>query len=234
MKTSAAGINLVKRFEGLELASYLCPAGKWTIGFGHTSAAGEPRVVAGMRITESEADEILRRDLVSYEREVRNLVKVPLAQNQFDALVSWHFNTGALAKSTLLKRLNAKEYDRVPAELMRWTRANGRELPGLVRRRRAETAMWRGLEEAPSAPRESRLTPDAPAPSKTITQSREANAAAATGALGGVAILSEFADKAQSISEALKNPTFVILLAICAAAAAIWFWRRQRLEEEGA
>lgn len=232
MKTSPAGIDLIKRFEGCELAAYLCPAGKWTIGIGHVD--GEPKVVPGMRITMREAEDILRRDLLRYEADIAQHVKVPLSQGQFDALVSWHFNTGALARSTLLKKLNQGRFDAIPAELMRWTRANGRELPGLVRRRRAEAAMWRGLEDAPAAPKESRLKPDAPSPAKKITQSKEANAAAATGALGGVALLSEAADKAQGISEALKNPTFLILVLICAAAAAIWFWRRQRLEEEGA
>lgn len=233
MKTSAAGIELIKQFEGCELEAYLCPAGKWTIGYGHTEEAGEPKVVPGLRITKMDADAILRRDLIKYEAEVANLVKVDLTADQFSALVAFHYNTGALGKSTLLKKLNRGEFDSVPAELMRWTRADGRELPGLVRRRRAEAKLWRGLDTKPDDPTHARIKPDAPA-AKPITQSKEANAAAATGVLGGAAILSEVTTAAQGISEALKNPTFVLLLVICAAAAAIWYWRKQHHEEGNA
>jgi lysozyme len=144
---SEAGFDLIKSFEGLRLKAYYCPAGVLTIGYGHTSAAGSPRVVEGMTITAAQADEILRRDMEKYADAVRRLVKVQLNQSQFDALVSFTFNLGAdaLRKSTLLKRLNAGKYDAAPAELMKWTRAGGKELEGLVRRRRAEAAMWRSM-----------------------------------------------------------------------------------------
>jgi len=166
MKTSAKGLALIKEFEGLRLAAYLCPANVWTIGYGHTSAAGQPAVYSGMRITEAQADEILRRDLAKYEAAVLRLVKVPLNQSQFDALASFCFNVGegALGKSTLLRKLNRGEYGAVPSELMKWVRGGGRELPGLVRRRRAEAKLWRDLDARPAGPEEARVHPDQPVP----------------------------------------------------------------------
>jgi len=89
MRTSPDGIKLIKDFEGERLSAYLCPAGIWTIGYGHTDAAGPPKVVPGMVITKKEADEILRRDLLKYEAAVDKAVIVPLAPNQFDALISF-------------------------------------------------------------------------------------------------------------------------------------------------
>lgn len=238
MRTSSAGVKHIKEFEGERLTAYRCPAGVWTIGVGHTSAAGEPQVVEGMKITANESAAILYRDLASFELGVERLVVVPLKQNQFDVLVSFAFNCGlnALKKSTLLKKLNAGDYDAVPAELMKWTKAGGREKPGLVRRRRAEAKMWRGLDTSqPVDGVETRLKPDRPQPSKTIMQSKEANAAAAAGGLGTIAVASEVVDLVRRSGEAASgiSPTLLILVLIVLAAAAIWYWRKQRLEEEG-
>jgi GH24 family phage-related lysozyme (muramidase) len=147
MKTSDAGLKLIMQFEGLRLKAYRCPAGVWTIGYGHTSAAGVPDVRDGMRISAQEAEAILKKDLAGFEAAVAGLVKKELTQAQFDVLVSFAYNcgVGALKGSTLLKRVNAGAFDAVSAELMKWTKAKGKELPGLVRRRRAEAALWRGL-----------------------------------------------------------------------------------------
>ncbi len=239
MKTSDAGIKHIVAFEGQRLKAYLCPAGVWTIGVGHTSEAGPPRVHEGMTITANESSAILARDLAAFELGVERLVDVPLTQNQFDALVSFAFNCGlgALQKSTLLRKLNAGQYDAVPAELMKWTRAGGKEVAGLVRRRRAEAKMWRGLDTSqPASPNESRLTPDKPKPSKKITQSKEANAAVAAGGLGTIAAASEVIDLVKSGGEAVSsiNSTLLLCLVIVGIAAAIWYWRKQRLDEEGA
>lgn len=243
MKTSAAGINLIKEFEGVRLKAYRCPADVWTIGVGHTSAAGPPAVKPGMEITNAQAMKILAQDLVQFEDGVDSAVKVPLKQNQFDALVSFAFNVGlgALAKSTLLKKLNAGQYDAVPAELMKWTKAGGKELPGLVRRRRAEAALWRGVDDSKVIKQDARVEPDAPKPSKTMAQSKEGNAAMLT---GGAATLSAVNDAAQQVKETgdtftslldlLKSPSFLLTLLIIVAAAAIWYWRWQRLKEDGA
>lgn len=149
LTTSEAGFDLIKQFEGLRLKAYYCPAGVLTIGYGHTNLDGTPpRVVEGMTISAAMAEQILHKTVErNYAAAVRKLVKVPLSQSQFDALVSFTFNLGesALKKSTLLKRLNQGRYDAVPGELMKWTRAGGKELEGLVRRRRAEAAMWRSM-----------------------------------------------------------------------------------------
>lgn len=238
MRTSRAGKEHITLFEDERLQAYLCPAGVWTIGVGHTSAAGPPAVHAGMTITANESAAILSRDLAAFELGVERLVKVPLTQNQFDVLVSFSMNCGldALKRSTLLKKLNAGQYDAVPAELMKWTRAGGKELPGLVRRRRAEAKMWRGLDAMPVSDGEARLTPDKPKPSKKITQSKEANAAVAAGGLGTVAAASEVVDLVRNGGDALSslNPTLIVLLVIVGIAAAIWYWRKKRLDEEGA
>jgi lysozyme len=234
---------LIQQFEGRRLEAYKCPADVWTIGYGHTSAAGKPEVKPGMVITKQEANDILVRDLVRYEDAVNRLVKVPLTQNQFDALVSFTFNVGegALAKSTLLKKLNAGDYDAVPAELMKWTKGGGKELPGLVRRRRAECAMWRSVnDDADIDTNQARTAPDAPKPKKTMAKSKEGNAAILTGGAAAVSAASEVSrqvketgDSLTSVFDMLKDPTFLLLLLIVVAAAAIWYWRRQRLEESG-
>ncbi|WP_455918752.1 lysozyme [Ensifer canadensis] len=141
-RINAAGLALVKQWEGCELVSYKDVAGIWTIGYGHTSAAGIPFVKAAMRINAQEAEDILRSDLRKFEERVNRLVKVPLNDNQYAVLVSFDFNTGKLHSSTLLKKLNAGDYDAVPIELMKWVNADGKRVKGLVNRRSAEAGLW--------------------------------------------------------------------------------------------
>lgn len=141
-KVNQEGVDLIKRWEGLELKAYTDSAGVLTIGYGHTSAAGAPKVYAGMTISEPEAEAVLKSDLSKFEERVSRLVKVPLTDNQFAALVSFDFNTGALHKSTLLKKLNAGNYEAVPGELSKWVNAGGKKLKGLVNRRAAEAGLW--------------------------------------------------------------------------------------------
>ncbi len=242
MNTSEAGLKLIKQFEGLRLKAYRCPAGIWTIGYGHTSAAGAPEVRDGMRISREEAETILKRDLGQFENAVSSMVKVPMTENQFDTLVSFAFNCGiaALRRSTLLKRVNAGAIDAIPAELMKWTRAEGKELPGLVRRRRAEAALWRGLPKAVDG-QEARTAPELPQPPKPITRSKEANAAIIAGGAGAMAaageampVIREGVGIMPVVSDALGRPAFIAALIVIAASVAIWVWRRQRLQEEGA
>ena len=141
MKTSAEGIALIKKFEGLELNSYQCSANVWTLGYGHTQGVAE-----GDSCSEEEAEIILVNDLKEFETYVNALVDVELDQNQFDALVAWTFNLGPtnLRTSTLLKKLNAGEYNDVPSEIKRWNRAGGQVLDGLIRRREAEALLFAG------------------------------------------------------------------------------------------
>lgn len=139
-RINAEGLAHLKRWEGLRLSAYKDVAGIWTIGYGSTG----PHVKPGMKITEAQAEKLLRDDLDRFEKAVERLVKVPLTDNQFAALVSFAFNvgTGAFEKSTLLKRLNAGDYDAVPGQLMRWVNAGGRKVQGLVNRRAAEGGLW--------------------------------------------------------------------------------------------
>lgn len=142
MQISKAGLDLIKQFEGLYLKAYRCPAGVPTIGYGHTAG-----VAMGQTITQQQADDYLRRDVRQFERAVARLVTVPLTQGQFDALVSFAFNLGegALAQSTLLRLLNAGDHAGAADQFDRWNKAGGRVLPGLVRRRAAERALFEAL-----------------------------------------------------------------------------------------
>lgn len=137
---SPEGLTLIKQWEGCRLTAYKDVAGVWTIGYGSTGA----HVRAGMTISQAEADALLVADLARFERAVEKLVKVPLSDGQFAALVSFAFNVGegALQKSTLLKKLNAGNYDAVPGELAKWVNAGGKKVQGLVNRRAAEAGLW--------------------------------------------------------------------------------------------
>ena len=159
MKTSATGRKLIERFEGLILQAYddandhiVKPGqlvhGTLTIGYGHTSAAGPPRVYVGQVIDQPTADGILGADLASVEIEVEHLVKVLLNQNQFDALVSFQFNTGWLAhpNCSLLRHLNAGDYALAASNFMLYDMASGKIMAGLVRRRAAEKALFLSSE----------------------------------------------------------------------------------------
>ena len=139
MKTSDVGIELIKKYEGCVLKAYKCPSGVWTIGYGHTAG-----VKSGMKITKAQALNYLKQDLSVFEKAVTNYVKVPLNQNQFDALVSFSFNcgTGALKTSTLLKKLNSSDYSGAANEFLKWNKSNGKVLNGLVRRRQEEKELF--------------------------------------------------------------------------------------------
>lgn len=242
MQMSQGGLdNLLKRFEGCKLKAYRCPAGICTIGYGHTSAAGAPEVVDGMTITQTRADEILKRDLVKYESAVLGLLKVELTQNQFDVLVDFAYNAGvgSLKTSTLLKKVNAGDLDAVPAELMKWTKGGGKVLPGLVRRRNAEAAWWNAHQEHPHDHEDHRAEPDAP-PQRTMAESKQGNAALVTAGLGSLGVAKEVAAQAQDASDTANqlmglfgNPNFLIMAAIIGLGAAIWFWRKKNMDQHG-
>ena len=139
----AAGVELIKHFEGLFLTAYKCPAGVWTIGYGHTGLKHKDGTVyPGRKITVEQAEELLRHDLDTFEGRVSSLVTVPLNDNEFAALVSFDFNTGGLADSTLRRKLNAGDRSGAAAEFARWNKAAGKTLAGLTRRRTAEREMF--------------------------------------------------------------------------------------------
>ena len=262
MQMSPGGMTaLLKKFEGCKLTAYRCPAGICTIGYGHTASAGAPPVKDGMTITQQQADDILSRDLVKFETAVHNMVQQPLNQNQFDVLVDFAYNAGIgnLQSSTLLKKVNAAQFDAVPAELMKWTKGKipgkGMQvLPGLLRRRQAESAWWMAHEIAPigavslvSAPQdeptedehEQRTEPQS-VPVPSMSDSKQGNAALVTAGLGGLGVAKQVAAQAQDASDTadqfiglLSNPNFLIMSAIIALAAAIWFFRKKHMEEHG-
>ena len=135
MKTGQAGINLIKQFEGCKLTAYRCPAGVPTIGYGHTAG-----VKMGQTITQAQADEYLRQDLAKYEKNVAKYeAKYKWHQNEFDAMVSFAYNTGSIDKLTA----NGTRSKAVIAEkILLYDKAGGKVLAGLTRRRKAERDLF--------------------------------------------------------------------------------------------
>ncbi len=144
MNTNQAGVDLIKRYEGLELEAYLCPANVLTIGYGHTGDDVEP----GMTIDEHQAEDLLRKDLVRFERAVERLVSVPVNPNEFSALVSLTYNIGEgnFSSSSCLRYLNQGNRQEAANRIELWNKARvGGELTvleGLVRRRASEKALF--------------------------------------------------------------------------------------------
>ena len=138
------GIDLIKKFENFSPSRYLCPAKFWTIGWGHEILPGEK---FDEPISEEVGLDILHRDLLIAERSVCRLISVPLEDWQYDALVSWTFNLGGrrLQISTMRKRVNEQAHGQVPPEMRRWIYAGTKSLSGLIKRRRAEAALYTGV-----------------------------------------------------------------------------------------
>lgn len=145
-KIGSKGLELIKSFEGLKLKPYLCPANIPTIGFGNTYYPNGQKVkLTDPAITIEKAEELLKFLLVTYEKAVDSFCRDDISQGQFDALVSFAYNlgTGALQKSTLIKKVNANPKDvTIADEFMKWNKANGRVLVGLTRRRQAEAKLY--------------------------------------------------------------------------------------------
>jgi lysozyme len=156
MQISPHALELLEQWEGFKLQVYKDSAGLPTIGVGHLLTKSELSsgkitlngvpVKYGNGLTEQQVTALLEQDVQPAAAAVSNGVKVPLTQNQFDALVSFTFNVGvaAFTSSTLLKLLNQGQYDQVPAQLLRWTRAGGQVIQGLVNRRNNEIKLWNG------------------------------------------------------------------------------------------
>jgi len=156
MKVSDKCIEQIKKDEGVRNKPYQCPALLWTVGVGHVIDPNHAKVKLADRkalpipagwdriLTSIEIDEILRTDLNRFEQGVLRLIKVPLTQGQFDALVSFSFNVGLgnLQNSTLRMKLNRSEYDAAAEQFLVWTKAGGKVLPGLVKRRTHEKEMF--------------------------------------------------------------------------------------------
>lgn len=145
-----AGLDLVRHFESFFPAAYWDATGKcWTIGWGHTGLQHKDGTVySGRKITRAEADELLAYDMRQFEARVSTLVKVPLTDDQFSALVSFDFNTGGLHRSTLLKLLNEGDYAGAAKQFELWIRSGGKVLNGLVRRRKSERRLFESKHPA--------------------------------------------------------------------------------------
>lgn len=142
------GLDLIKHFEGLYLNAYLDPVNIWTIGYGHTGLQHQDGTVyKGRKVTEEEAEELLKHDLRNFSKRVESFTKgIPLNDDEFAALVSFDFNTGGLGKSTLLKKLKAQKYQEAADEFLKWNKAGGKVLAGLTRRRKSERNLFLGIK----------------------------------------------------------------------------------------
>lgn len=137
--------NVIKFFESCSLIAYQCPAKIWTIGWGATKYANNKKVKAGDKITQKQADKLFDDLLAEFEKGVTKLVKVKLTDNQLGALVSFGYNCGLanLESSTLLKKVNASDFDGAAQEFGKWTKAAGKVLNGLVVRRKREAELFK-------------------------------------------------------------------------------------------
>lgn len=229
MKVTADGLALIKRFEGFRAEAYRDPVGVWTIGYGHTSMAGAPDVKAGLRVTREEAGDILARDVALFADGVRRHVKVPLGDKQFSALVSFAYNVGLanFARSSVLKAVNAGDFDAVPRRLALWVKAGGKVLPGLVKRRAAEAALFAGSADVA----ESAAQPEA-VTGKPALQSTTNWAAVLSAAAG---FLTAFAAAYRDVAGAAGGPwpAFAAFAVMLAATAWIMRERMKKAREEG-
>ena len=143
MEYSKDGLHLTERFEGCRLVAYPDPSSggdPWTIGYGHTG----PEVVEGLEITQEQAEQYIAQDIKQAEANVNAVAHVELTQEEFDALVDFAFNCGCrnLDSSTLMKKLNAGDYEGASHEFIKWDMAAGHHMAGLLKRREAEAAMF--------------------------------------------------------------------------------------------
>jgi lysozyme len=253
---SPAGLKLVQSFEGCErkqkgarFKAYVDPVGVLTIGWGHTNATGRT-FDADTAWTQAECNAALREDMAKFEAAVRANVKVELEQCQFDALVSFSYNcgVGSLKSSTLLRKLNKRDFAGAAREFAKWNRAGGRVLPGLTRRRAAEATLFAGAgcisvnatEHGPMAQQID--VPAKPGLVETMTGSKIAQGTATGSVLGSgneaigavkdtAAQLKDVKDAAQDIglfdfaATLLQQPRFWIAVAILGVGAAVIYWR---------
>lgn len=246
MKISDRGLNFITSFEGYHrrledgrCVAYKCPAGVWTLGYGCTEG-----IKPGMIWTEAEAVAALHRELARFEAAVTRLVTVPLNQNEYDALVSFAYNCGegALKKSTILRRLNAGNRAGAARAFAAWNKGGGRVLPGLVRRRREEAALFLEpveVSDEPEMPQAVEPSPEKP--------SRPAVAVVTAVASGSAGVAAQAAPDAGTIAQLVgcnsmvscgssfqvfagARPTFIVAILVGVAAIWIgpWLWAKVR------
>jgi lysozyme len=221
MQMTEEGLALIREWEGFRGRAYRDAVGAWTIGFGHTSLAGAPEVSPGLEISREQAEKILARDVETFAHGVASAVTVTLSGNEFSALVSFAYNVGLgnFRSSSVLKAVNAGDRAAVPRRVQLWVKAGGRTLPGLVKRRAAEAALFLKMDdEAVPAPVE---TPMA----KPARQSTTIWAALVIAVLAGL----------DQVTRALGYGFLGLaaLALICAGAVWIIRERRRKLTEDG-
>jgi lysozyme len=234
VKLNDQGLALIRKFEGLRTGAYRDAAGVWTIGYGHTSFAGPPRVGRGMKITRNEAASILARDLAGFAAGVASHVRVPLSDGQFSALVSFAYNVGLenFRKSSVLRAVNDGDCCAVPRRLSLWVKAGGKVLPGLINRRAAEGALFM-QGASPSITAEAKYArlpkrePVEPVQGRAMHRS-SINLAAALSAVTGV--VSSLAAGVSDLAGIVDRRTLAIAAALVIVSAAIWIIRERRLK----
>ena len=238
MKTSSAGLRIIKEFEGFRAEAYKpIPSDPWTIGYGFTKG-----VKQGDTITRAEAEIRLRRELVEYERGVERATKGHATQPQFDALVSFAFNVGVagMARSTVIKRHNEGDHQAAARAFGLWNRAGGRELPGLTRRRAAESALYLTPTRAADPAVEPEDVPDpmprAVEPERSMAESQITRAGVIAGGSAAVATVAETArtvadvkTSADMMGEWLVPLLLVAVVGLCAYIV----WQRYKQRKDG-
>lgn len=239
MHISDKGLALVRTFESClepdgngKFRAYVCPAGKLTIGWGHTNDHGT-QFNKGSAWTQAECDAELATDMAHFGSVVDRLVKVELQQHQYDALVSFAYNCGegALAGSTLLRKINAGDFDGAAREFPRWNHGGGQVLRGLVRRRASEALMFQGIADEDFDGQPDKLIvkkPDEPMPQKVdapeekpLSQSTISTGAKVGGGVLGTGIFAEITNQILALPQSIldlaislgKNPLFLAALA---------------------
>jgi lysozyme len=224
MQINENGLALIRKFEGFRGKAYRDAVGVWTIGYGHTSMAGLPQVKAGLMIDRNRAAIILAKDVALFAEGVAALVKTELNDNQFAALVSFAYNVGLgnFRKSSVLIAVNREDFAAVPRRLALWSKAGGRVLPGLVKRRAAEAELFATDVEGSIT---DVLKPVVEAAKgKALGKSKTAWSAGLAGVLGAI----------QTFWLAHQQMIFVFLgLVILAAVLFIIYERHKKSVEEG-
>lgn len=229
-------VELVLRWEGVKLVAYQDIVNVWTIGAGHTG----PDVVPGLRITQAQARALLKDDLkiaaTRLHARIGDVVE-ELSENQYAALLSFVFNLGANPSWTIWKVLKARQFDQVPAQIIRFVNAGGKRVQGLVNRRTAEVALWNAVEHheepLPSSVTRSIETPPTPIDSKPLVQSKSFMTAGATTIAAGSAAVAQVTQTLQPFSynsELVGRvvSTLAVIGAALALATLIFVWLKKK------
>ena len=253
LATTPTGMHFIKLAEGERLVSYQCSAGVWTIGVGHTTAAGgaftttdgQKRTIVGpgQQISREQSAELFSSDIDAFDDGVAAELASArdVKPHEFDAMVSLAFNIGLLAfkRSTVLRRFLAGDKDGAARAFAMWNKAAGQVSAGLTRRRSAEALLFQGqsaealklLGGDAAMPRKV----DQPKPPKTMAQSRIGKGAIGMGTGGAIIAVEEcrkVAEHGAGIATALGVPVLAIAIVIILVAAAVWWWRRQHLQQD--